>query len=1173
VGRAARKVRRELRLRLAARRASTYAPGSSWARLVDSGLFDATWYEQAYPDVATSGLEPLAHFALLGAGQGRNPNALFDTPWYRTTYAGVMADVAHPVFDYLDGGAAAGRDPGPGFHTPWYLRAYPDIAAAGVNPLSHYLVCGQEEGRRPRPSLTVAAVGARVILVSGEPETPGHQYRVVRLAEAIDQLGGRATVLDVPQAAGPRIGDLVDADVVILWRATWTADVKQVVRRAWQAGARVVFDVDDLMVDPDMATLDTIDGIRTQGLTEEAVRDMYALVRRTAEAADACICTTSELAAPLRRIGKVTHVVPNGFDDDTFVRSRLAVRVRAAGVDDGLCRIGYAAGSRTHQRDFAVLAEPLAEVLRAHSHTRLVLFRGAFDLDEFPMFDDLCDQVEWRDIVPLAELPIELARLDVNLAPLEVGNPFCEAKSDLKYFEAALVDVPTVASPTGPFRRSIVDGVTGFLADAPEEWRSALDKLVVDPELRRAVGRAARDAVVFTHGPERRAQRIKAVLDQVLDNGAVAADSFAAEVARTGRSPVGTPALAPVRKVFERDRLRPSRATVVVPVYNYAGTVVEALDSVKAQTLEDLDLIVVEDDSPDDSLAVVTAWAEQNAARFNRVLVLSHVDNAGLACTRNRGFEEADTPYVLPLDADNVLLPDCVSRLIDELNASGAAFAYPHIRQFGPAVDPDQELVMGHTDFTPGRLLPMNYIDAMALVRKSAWQAAGGYRLGLLGWEDYEIWCSLAELGLYGLRVPHTLALYRVHGESMLSTITHTGDKLDRAREAITDLHPWLEVDTSEAGDRRMGGAADAPADPLDVREPVARTEALLPAVPQSALTAPAIDGAAPPDPTPERSSPAHVRPSGPKAERADAMTPAPLASSDEVAASVDDGRLSERARSLLPLLRCPETGEELEELPEGGLRSVTSGRRWPVVAGRPVLFPGMDAPEIITAAHEGNALSGRARQLIADATGRVLHLSGGGTVVGGDNVIDVDAAVFGPTDVVGDAHHLPFADETFDLVVAMNAFEHYADPPAVVARLRRMLKPGGLVFLHTAFLQPVHEAPHHYYNTTRFGLERWFADFETLDLTVSDNFSPTFTLSWLASEAEAILAEDVSAGAAHEFRATPMGRFSDYWRDPTQRTADDGWDVFAKVTPASRERMAAGFEYLGRRPTGESRR
>jgi SAM-dependent methyltransferase len=192
--------------------------------------------------------------------------------------------------------------------------------------------------------------------------------------------------------------------------------------------------------------------------------------------------------------------------------------------------------------------------------------------------------------------------------------------------------------------------------------------------------------------------------------------------------------------------------------------------------------------------------------------------------------------------------------------------------------------------------------------------------------------------------------------------------------------------------------------------------------------------------------------------------------------------------------------------------------------------------------------------------------------VAGGDNVIDVDAAVFGPTDVVGDAHQLPFADETFDLVVAMNAFEHYPDPSAVAARLHRLLKPGGLVFLHTAFLQPLHEAPHHYYNTTRYGLERWFAEFETVDLTVSENFSPAFTLSWLASEAEAILAEDVSDASAHEFRATPMGRFSDYWRDPTQRTGDGAWDAFAKVTPTNRERMAAGFEYLGRRPTRESR-
>ena len=209
----------------------------------------------------------------------------------------------------------------------------------------------------------------------------------------------------------------------------------------------------------------------------------------------------------------------------------------------------------------------------------------------------------------------------------------------------ARIFVPTVASPTGPFRRAIDHGVTGFLADGIDEWRSALDKLVGDPELRAAVGRAARDAVLFSHGPDRRAQHIKAVLDQVLDNGAGAAEAFVSEIARRQPRTPAAPPLAPVRTVFSHDRMRPSRVTVVVPVYNYASTVVEALDSVKAQTLEDLDLIVVEDASPDDSLAVITAWAEQNADRFNRLIVFSHVDNAGLACTRNRGFEEAEAGF------------------------------------------------------------------------------------------------------------------------------------------------------------------------------------------------------------------------------------------------------------------------------------------------------------------------------------------------------------------------------------------------------------------------------------------------------------------------------------------------------------------------------------------------
>jgi SAM-dependent methyltransferase len=236
------------------------------------------------------------------------------------------------------------------------------------------------------------------------------------------------------------------------------------------------------------------------------------------------------------------------------------------------------------------------------------------------------------------------------------------------------------------------------------------------------------------------------------------------------------------------------------------------------------------------------------------------------------------------------------------------------------------------------------------------------------------------------------------------------------------------------------------------------------------------------------------------------------------------------------------------------------------VVAGRPVLVPGGGTPAVVTGDHTGNPLPDRARDLVAAAAGPILHLSGGGTAAGDERVVEADGAVFGPTHVVVDAHRLPFADATFDLVVAMNAFEHYRNPPEVVRQLHRVLRPGGLVLVHTAFLQPLHEAPHHYFNVTRHGLAQWFAGFETVDLRVSDNFHPGYTLSWLASDAEAAVAADLSDADAARLRRTPLGELSDLWRDPASRERNPAWSALAGLGQANREALAAGFEYLGRR-------
>ena len=89
------------------------------------------------------------------------------------------------------------------------------------------------------------------------------------------------------------------------------------------------------------------------------------------------------------------------------------------------------------------------------------------------------------------------------------------------------------------------------------------------------------------------------------------------------------------------------------------------------------------------------------------------------------------------------------------------------------------------------------------------------------------------------------------------------------------------------------------------------------------------------------------------------------------------------------------------------------------------------------------------------------------------------------------------------------------------------MLKPGGVLLVHTVFLQPLQEAPWHFYNCTRYGLQQWLEDLEIEALHVSANFSPGHSISWLASECEQALRDAASPADVDAFAAAPIGSFA----------------------------------------------
>jgi SAM-dependent methyltransferase len=243
-------------------------------------------------------------------------------------------------------------------------------------------------------------------------------------------------------------------------------------------------------------------------------------------------------------------------------------------------------------------------------------------------------------------------------------------------------------------------------------------------------------------------------------------------------------------------------------------------------------------------------------------------------------------------------------------------------------------------------------------------------------------------------------------------------------------------------------------------------------------------------------------------------------------------------------------------------------GAEFPILHGIPVFLPDAAGVVTIPSTHTSNAIGAQFEQILKRADERVLHLGAGASVTKYPNCIELESKIFHHTDVVGDAHALPFRDDVFDHVFAFNVFEHLRDPAGAAREILRVLKPGGAVALHTAFLQPLHEAPRHFFNATEFGVREWFGAFEIEECRVSGNFSPGFMLGFLsASLLETLRESGIPAGSQKKIASSQLEQWAEFWH----RKSDPppGFDALLTLPQEFQKRLAAGFELLARKPAG----
>lgn len=336
------------------------------------------------------------------------------------------------------------------------------------------------------------------ILVISGARGDTRRYRTLHLAEQL-RLAGHAPVL--AHLTSPGLVRLAEqARIAVLHRVAFDATAARLIDRLRAQQALIVLDADDYVYDPSvMAWIDSpdfADPVRAALYRRELLRHRAML-----DHCDAISVSTEHLAGLLSPAGKPVVVHRNAYSDEMLALSQQARRRPDNSVQ---VVIGYASGTATHGKDLEMIRPALLAVLDRCPQAVLWLMGAVpagLDWGPFAGRVKIFPLVAWR------QLPERLAQLDINLAPLRTDNPFNQAKSEIKFMEAALVGVPTVASPTQAFAHAISPGINGMLADAPAAWQACIEHLVCDPAARRAMGEAACRDVLAGYSPQVRSRQ------------------------------------------------------------------------------------------------------------------------------------------------------------------------------------------------------------------------------------------------------------------------------------------------------------------------------------------------------------------------------------------------------------------------------------------------------------------------------------------------------------------------------------------------------------------------------------------------------------------------------------------------------------------------------------------
>jgi glycosyltransferase involved in cell wall biosynthesis len=209
--------------------------------------------------------------------------------------------------------------------------------------------------------------------------------------------------------------------------------------------------------------------------------------------------------------------------------------------------------------------------------------------------------------------------------------------------------------------------------------------------------------------------------------------------------------------------------SIIVPCYNYAEYLPDALDSILAQTYTDWECIIINDGSPDNTEEVALKYCERDK-RFKYL----YKENGGHSSARNFGIRHSCGKYILPLDADDKISGEFLRDAVETIEKDNEIIIVTtHTQLFGEV---EKVIKMGAYDFKS--LLIVNFLFATNLFRRTDFDKTNGYDETMLVFEDWNLWINLLKKGGKVVELPFVGYYYRQKSNSIFREGVKDGKRI-----------------------------------------------------------------------------------------------------------------------------------------------------------------------------------------------------------------------------------------------------------------------------------------------------------------------------------------------------------------------------------------------------------